>query len=434
MSVGIDEHDQRHVARMRSKHATVAARWRRVDDRRRSLPLIIVVGLVVAALCDLPVRATVWGVTPSAAISALTACLCLASLPALARVPSGRFVGLGWAWVFVTLAIAFGAVLGVGYDGAQNLTVYVVWLLMMTYAAAWLDADRATLVLTWLRRIAWLLAGLYALAVLHGGFGSVDILGARSFGLEALVLMAVAAPLGYSGSWHDKMLPLVLFVLVSLSLSRTATVAALVLLVARLSWGGRGFRVGRSAVFTGLGALVAVLAVANVPALHDRIFAGDRAYRVGQTQINTEGRTVIWSAVTSDINSSPFIGHGAGAASERVKVEVPGQVEPHNDYLRLLYDYGWIGLTAFMICYLGLVRRTWKLMRRAATTELSAAHASAFLALVAVSFGMATDNVLIYAFTMAPFGLVVGISVGLGARQDEHTSGPTARRGQATTS
>ena len=83
----------------------------------------------------------------------------------------------------------------------------------------------------------------------------------------------------------------------------------------------------------------------------------------GSSAAYTSGRVVIWTQTWQSAVESPWIGKGAGSASAYLADLYDGDIaHPHNDYLRILHDYGVIGLVLFLY---GLVRvglmcwRTW---------------------------------------------------------------------------
>ena len=84
--------------------------------------------------------------------------------------------------------------------------------------------------------------------------------------------------------------------------------------------------------------------VEHVGPLHDRIYAGDVQAIGGGVSINLTGRSDFWETTWDSYVTSPVIGHGVGSADRlitRTYSESTGH--PHNDYLRLLHDYGLLG-------------------------------------------------------------------------------------------
>jgi O-antigen ligase len=87
---------------------------------------------------------------------------------------------------------------------------------------------------------------------------------------------------------------------------------------------------------------------------------------------------------------------------------------PHNDYFRILHDYGIVGGALLLIGGFALIRGTKRVWRAAVSQDSSLAqpHLTAFLGTTALAFAMITDNVVIYVFFMAPLAILVGFSLG----------------------
>ncbi|MGH3430023.1 MAG: O-antigen ligase family protein, partial [Terriglobales bacterium] len=136
---------------------------------------------------------------------------------------------------------------------------------------------------------------------------------------------------------------------------------------------------------------------------------------VGTVTLNSEGRGELWATTWDSFLTSPLIGHGAGNSDELI-TRIYGSVDghPHNDYLRLLNDYGVIGLGLWTWAYLALFRatsRAWRLAVSMGKRRAELFHLSATLALITLGLTMITDNVMIYLYIMAPIGILVGMSI-----------------------
>jgi O-antigen ligase len=151
-------------------------------------------------------------------------------------------------------------------------------------------------------------------------------------------------------------------------------------------------------------------AVTSWAPLRDRFSEGDVSLSVGGVNINAEGRTKVWSVLWSEAQDEILVGRGPGAASARSVAMDPAFDHPHNDYLRIVYDFGLVGLGL-----LGwFVVRTTRLLRRARRRARDAIPPLAALyAGVAVLLVMATDNPLDYPFVMIPLGALLGLGLGV---------------------
>lgn len=109
----------------------------------------------------------------------------------------------------------------------------------------------------------------------------------------------------------------------------------------------------------------------------------------------TSGRVPMWETLWVRVGESPWIGHGVNASRSRLGWAGFDLYLPHNDWLRVLHDFGIIGVgtLAFGMAATGLA-----LVRRASreapsTRVLAYCAAGGFLPLALI---MLTDNPLLY--------------------------------------
>jgi O-antigen ligase len=226
----------------------------------------------------------------------------------------------------------------------------------------------------------------------------------RSFALSSILFMALVLPVRGRGALF-RFLPVVIVFADALSLSRTGTVTALLMLpfiILRKREGSRNF--GRFVL-----ALLPVILLGWLLTLYgsfsDRFFTGDQTDLNGLT-LNTSGRAALWKAVWDSAGESPILGKGPGSASDLVNT-LFAIGHPHNDFLRIYHDLGIVGVFLFAAGWLVAIRRSLAWARK---TD-DPIHWTSFLGLCFLLFGMLTDNVLAYPFVMVPLGFVVGISV-----------------------
>lgn len=82
---------------------------------------------------------------------------------------------------------------------------------------------------------------------------------------------------------------------------------------------------------------------------------------------------------------------------------------PHNDWLRLFYDYGLLGVSVFVLCF---GTQVWLLIRllRGTAGLLRALVCTCLTALICFAALMVTDNVILYtAFFGAPLFMLIGL-------------------------
>ncbi len=128
----------------------------------------------------------------------------------------------------------------------------------------------------------------------------------------------------------------------------------------------------------------------------------------------THGRKLFWDILQKNISEKPLLGHGANASEEVLRAHTKGLTHPHNDWLRLSHDYGYIGAAIFAST---LLFQLVHLLQKAGKTSLQ--HKILFFAgassiLISALF-MLTDNIILYAaffghFQFALFGLAYGAS------------------------
>jgi O-antigen ligase len=151
--------------------------------------------------------------------------------------------------------------------------------------------------------------------------------------------------------------------------------------------------------------------------IHDRFFGLDAA-QIGGLSINTSGRQQMWALLYADGADARWFGKGVGSSSILIDHYFPQLGHPHNDFLRVLYDYGAVGLTCWVAFLVGLAVVLFGAFRRLAAAGRAGRARLPYvmtplLALVGVAAGMFTDNLMSYVFVMAPFGILVGCALGV---------------------
>jgi hypothetical protein len=203
---------------------------------------------------------------------------------------------------------------------------------------------------------------------------------------------------------------LAVYLCIVITLSRTATLAGFVLILLMVV-SGADRRRARNAALAALLLVGGYVAVTSWAPLRDRFTHGDTSLSVGGVSINAEGRTHVWHVLWSEALQDPIIGRGAGSASAR-SLEVSSTLDhPHNDYLRVFYDFGLIGI-ALLAWFAARATRLLLWTRRRVGSVASSAALYAGLAVIIV---MATDNPLDYSFVMIPLGALIGLAFGNGA-------------------
>jgi O-antigen ligase len=378
--------------------------------------------LAVGAILALSATADIFGridLGPTSAYAWVTAGILAAILTVLVTRPrialdqAARQACL-FVFLFPGYALAAAAWHPLGIAGAQNLMVYVGFALLFVFALRAATAGELTpafmrnaLFVTYLGA-----AVLYTGSLLLDGLGGGAILGSRSFALFALIGIAWSAAYARHGYRREGFLAVALLLLVLLSLSRLAFAAGLLVAVLAALDFSSAVRTNRTLLLLAACAIAAYGAVAVFSPFSERFTQGDVVVISG-IKLNVEGRQDLWKVTWSSAQDGLWFGQGAGSTEQAIE-EATGTVDhPHNDYLRIIHDFGLAGLALFAAALLSLLALSWRRLRAARVREERALHLSALLGLVAFCVAMATDNPVVYLFVVAPVALLLGTSAGV---------------------
>jgi O-antigen ligase len=127
--------------------------------------------------------------------------------------------------------------------------------------------------------------------------------------------------------------------------------------------------------------------------------------------IRTSGRLAAWELMLEKIHLNPMLGHGTNSSEEFLLTRYSDAFShPHNDYLRILFDYGLIGFVIFFGTIAIQLSRLVGKARELKSSEFKFVAYSAASLFIPFLLIMGVDNVVLYA---AFFGnwhfLLVGI-------------------------
>ncbi|KQO61376.1 O-antigen ligase family protein [Curtobacterium sp. Leaf261] len=370
---------------------------------RTSLPLIGYAAVFFGLTIDVASRISVGPVSLSALICVGIAAALFALAPVVVAQP--RLSGIPLPMLLFLLYTTLRALLLPTIDGFQNLSIYAMFVLGIGFAARVSSIERAGKILRVFTTVGVVTSLVYVAGIAIG----VETFQARSFALTALVLLAAAVTLPKQGLFGG-LAPFLIVAVIVASLSRTASVIALLVLVGlavRLRHGQR-LPLAFAGIFGAVGSLVALLIV--YPPFRDRFLGGDGGAAVGGLVLNTSGRSAIWDRLLTDANEAPIFGKGVGSSVEFITTAFHAEVEqPHNDYFRIYHDLGVVGLLLFGLGVTTLIAR---IIRRAKETD-APVHWAALFAFTAILLAASTDNVIVYAYVMLPLALLIGTSIGL---------------------
>lgn len=302
-------------------------------------------------------------------------------------------------------------------NGMQNILAIgaLPLLIFVGEAAASTAPEFGTWFLKWLNRSVVLATLIYATSVLLTGAGTNELIGARSYGLYSLLGVAVSLAAWRYGSKLALCWGAFIVALVGVSESRLALGIGIALFpIAQLPTRG----IVRWLKVLAVASIVAAASYAALnyfDTLRDRFTKGDVSLTIGTVSINGSGRAAFWNATLDSWEDAPVFGKGAGSAEGLVEEVFVTIKHPHNDYLRILHDYGIFGAALWTVGIGALVAALWRSWRRADKERRQEAqiHLSALLCLAAFIMEMTAENAMVIAYLTAPIGFMVGASFGV---------------------
>lgn len=214
------------------------------------------------------------------------------------------------------------------------------------------------------------------------------------------------------------------------TLSRTASLAAVAILVISRARPKKPVRFGVSLVAA---VAVALSVLLTVPSFRGRFFGNESSQGFSLSNLEFSHRLVVWEAVYTSWAQNPIVGHGPGSG-RRVAGRAMGQEElfPHNEYLNILHDLGIVG---FLLFWGGWIHLWSLLLRRWSKTTLSGNGPAAIwtlagvLLVVPVFVTAFTANTIHYIYIITPYYVMIESALhwGNSSGQDSRFSMQTRR-------
>jgi O-antigen ligase len=168
---------------------------------------------------------------------------------------------------------------------------------------------------------------------------------------------------------------------------------------------------------------LSVIAVASVglfytPRFQNKMFVSGHGeigdLRMDNPNFRSTGRSTMWEFMTREIEQKPWFGHGANAQEVYLYDVFHYLTHPHNDWLRIEFDYGYIGTAIFALTIFTQTIHAFLLARSRNNWSrvLLLTGAGAFLPFVILMF---TDNIILYC---SFFGNLHFMLLGLGYGYD----------------
>ena len=217
----------------------------------------------------------------------------------------------------------------------------------------------------------------------------------------------------------DLLLCLACAALPVIALTRGPMLGSLALLVLTLA----PLSLGRRVMFA-VAALAVGWLVFNLPLVQQKMFWTGHGTIEDVTwenpNLRKHGRDLMLQRLWSGVTEKPWLGHGGNAdATDLLDAGFEG-VQPHNDWVRILFNYGIVGCALYVGAILLQIYHGWRWAGLAPphTRVLLCAGLSAFVPFTVVMF---TDNILIYAqFYGNLHFLLLGLAYGsLAAEQEQ---------------
>ncbi len=198
--------------------------------------------------------------------------------------------------------------------------------------------------------------------------------------------------------------------------SRMATIA---LLLAPMLYSGYRSRLWN---ISALGVAAAMgLGLFYTPTFQERFFfTGEGTLQdVVEGNFLSYGRFESWPDIWEEAWRHPFLGAGAGSTYTFVPTVWEGMYHVHNDYLRIFFEFGLVGLWLFLIVSLWQIASLRQRVLQATGVERRA-FAASLLGFVLFLITCATDNTLIYNLWFTnPLFAVMGAAYGVRSQRSD---------------
>jgi O-antigen ligase len=372
---------------------------------------------LTSGLVDLPRSISVGPVSGQAVLTVVYYCAAfflLAMTPTLEVLAPVRTLPLLVFMLWAGTSLAWTPAL---FEGLQNSLALGAFVLLVLVGEATASATPAFAF--WISRCldagVFLAVAIYGVSVVVWGPAADALIGARSFGLFAVYGVGNQLAKWRYGRKQGLVWAILITLLIGVSESRLALGVAICLFpisqIPTRGWTGwakvAGMAIGVTALSYG--------AFNYFDGLRDRFLKGDVSLRIWDVTINASGRTAFWRATLESWQEAPLLGKGAGSAENLIESVFTTISHPHNDYLRILHDYGLFGAAIWAAGVISLLVSLGIAWRRSDRVDPTVArlYLAALLTLVAFLFSMTAENPIVDIFATAPVGLVVGCALGL---------------------
>lgn len=337
-------------------------------------------------------------------------------------------------WIWIPWALLLGGYLFLfGYHAdALQRTVIILTPLVAAAAASKLSVGPKA-VESFRRNYHWMAAAIMAIIVIRSGMLMTGTLPEFS-GLAAesmtISLLAVFFAVDFArGNKRALFYWLAISIFPVITVSRSGIVATLLTLPLAVY----PMKMKTRASLLGAVAVLAVLAFGAGSIQKEMFYSGKGRLTdlsLSNPDVNTSGRIYIWEVMKKEIGKNLWFGHGANANAEFIYRVIGVRIHPHNDWARILFDYGLFGLLIFILSYGGLITH---IMFRAADSEGEAKVLFYIAATTFIPFFlyMLADNIILYVSYYGNFQfMIIGFAYAAGREKDTESPPPVSPGGR----
>jgi hypothetical protein len=268
------------------------------------------------------------------------------------------------------------------------------------------------------RRLSYMLLLIVLLktgVLLTGVLPSVTGLAAEAIAVTLLCSLYATSYI-LTRSKNDLILWVLLASIPFIAVTRTAIAAALLTFPLSLA---APLSLSRRIVALALVALVG-LAIFNTERVQKKMFYSGQGTLEDVNSSNrdfaTSGRKFMWEKMEAAAMDEKWTGHGTGMGETFVYRITRKLAYPHNDWLLIFFDYGYLGLALYILCLMRTILHGFFKARQESVLETRVLFFTGISAFVPFTIMMFTDNVMVY---VSYFGNLQFIILGLayGARR-----------------
>ena len=322
-------------------------------------------------------------------------------------IPNVKYKGLlhWYPWMFLVLILGFFS----PYDQSIHRAVILATPILVGMVASslkWKEAD-----IDWIIKLVTISAIIFICIAIRDGliFGMSGFAGIPVQMAVTLIWLFVIRYKIF-GNIKNLSLAVILETIIILAISRMSVFAGLL----SLSSLRKGKLFSSKNIFLVIFIVMLFIGFINIPSVWNKfVYKGTSFAEISHhlNAINSNGRLEVWSLMVDEIRKKPFFGHGANASEPFTLAINKAFDHPHDEFLRILFDYGLFGMVLFSYGFYRQIRRLHYLSGLLDENRKKFIVQSALWLFVPYLTLMTTDNVLLYAaFMLNIHFLFIGIA------------------------